>query len=293
MACNYHSIKITEDHCVICRTRLTADDDYGTVSRGLDKLVECSRKYGDTVLVKYLLAGPVVVKVHRECQRKFTNCKRKYEQFGRMTSSKNDDSALRQLKSKVLRSSTDKFEWQLHCFFCGQTAVTGEMNTKCADVCEVQTFKLRDKVLHFVLERNDSWAFAVQSRLLAVHDLVAAGAIYHKACHSKYFKLRSSDPGMKENCVRGRPVDSDKLQTFDSVCEWLESSEPNLLTLSDLVAKARELSDYEDNVYCEAWFKEKLQERYGSHLFFSEVCGRRNVLCFRKMAEHVIHKERN
>jgi hypothetical protein len=41
-------------------------------------------------------------------------------------------------------------------------------------------------------------------------------------------------------------------------------------------------------VYSVKSIKNKLEERYGEHMFFAEVRGRRNVLCFRDFVNHVL-----
>ena len=37
--------------------------------------------------------------------------------------------------------------------------------------------------------------------------------------------------------------------------------------------------------------KRKLQEKYGDHLFISEVCGRKNVVCFKDMATRLMNEK--
>lgn len=53
----------------------------------------------------------------------------------------------------------------------------------------------------------------------------------------------------------------------------------------------------ESEVYTLKRLKRKLQEHYGDFIFFAEVEGRSNVLCFKNMAKYIIndkwHSERN
>ena len=53
---------------------------------------------------------------------------------------------------------------------------------KVADVVPVWTVETRDPILAVCQERGDDWANAVQARILQVHDLHAADALYHRVC---------------------------------------------------------------------------------------------------------------
>ena len=52
----------------------------------------------------------------------------------------------------------------------------------------------------------------------------------------------------------------------------------------------KEMADSED-VYHRKYFKEKLQEKYGSSLFFAEVEGRLDVVMFRNACDTLINDE--
>lgn len=90
--------------------------------------------------------------------------------------------------------------------------------------------------------------------------------------------------------TRGRPVDAGKNEAFEKMCEWLETTDCDLLTLSDLIEKAKCLSGLQET-YCEDWIKSKLLQRYGTRIFFAEVNGRRNVVCWRNMASFIINEK--
>ena len=78
---------------------------------------------------------------------------------------------------------------------CGKFA---ELDTR-----NVTTLPMRDKLLECCSKRGDSWASEVQNRLI---DLVAAEAIYHSKCYSRFFCLITSTVG-----VLGRPQDEGML----------------------------------------------------------------------------------
>lgn len=95
----------------------------------------------------------------------------------------------------------------------------------------------------------------------------------------------------KVHSVPGRPVDSSKQQIFDKLCLWLETNDSDLLTLQDVVHMAQSLHVDSDEVYSEKWIKRKLIDRYGDHIQFNEIRGRRNVICWRDMATYILNQK--
>ena len=87
---------------------------------------------------------------------------------------------------------------------------------------------MREVILEKCKERSDSWANDVRATLLSCIDLVAAGAVYHFDCATKF---RNGRP--KESVIgSGRKEDDAKLIYFEHTCEWLESN-MNLIRLSE------------------------------------------------------------
>ena len=41
-------------------------------------------------------------------------------------------------------------------------------------------------------------------------------------------------------------------------------------------------------LYCKKTLKAKLIEKYGQHIYFSEIDGRNDVICFRNMANFIL-----
>ncbi len=77
------------------------------------------------------------------------------------------------------------------------------------------------------------------------------------------------------------------LYCFQMLCQWLESeADAELYTLTELHAKMVEFSGGLE-VYTLKRLKQKLYEHYEDFIFFAEVEGRGNVLCFRNMAKYV------
>lgn len=80
----------------------------------------------------------------------------------------------------VLRSSEEEFSLKINCFFCDRTAKLGRKRKH--DILEVKTIEIKETVLKICQEQADSWSDVVKARILHVHDLHAADAIYHQTC---------------------------------------------------------------------------------------------------------------
>ena len=81
----------------------------------------------------------------------------------------------------------------------------------------VTTIETKDTILKICSERNDEWSEAIRARLMNVHDLPAADAIYHQTCNVNFRpnrqlpQLYETDelPAAKERKV-GRPENEEK-----------------------------------------------------------------------------------
>lgn len=267
--------------CVICRVPFcnSADSDVSEVSRGLDRLIEYSEKLRDIELHSYLLTKPKVVRVHNSCRRNYTS-KRRFDQ----KSSKDNDAGNSAAQQKSLRSSTSAFDWKINCFLCGQLCVARDGNADVKKIRRVMTKELMSSVNEQCLAHGDAWGLEVQSRLMTCHCLIAEEAVYHKNCHRSFNRVV-----LYSNS--GRPVDGMKGETFEKLCDWLEVNDFELLTLQDVVNKARVVVPNNDSVYSDQWLKQKLIERYGDHIQFCEVRGRRNVICWKEMGSYIINQK--
>jgi len=72
------------------------------------------------------------------------------------------------------------------------------------------------------------------------------------------------------------------------LCEWLESeADAKLYILAELHNKMTEFSGG-SSFYTPKWLKQKFHEHYHDFIFFAEVEGNGNVVCFRNMASYCI-----
>ncbi|MES9882368.1 MAG: hypothetical protein ABW185_15965 [Sedimenticola sp.] len=113
--------------------------------------------------------------------------------------------------------------------------------------------------------------------------MVAAEARYHLRCYSAF--MYTSTPK-----YTGRPNDGDMNDWFDALCNWIENDcDVELYTLEELHASMDTLAG-DNEVYSQKRLKQKLEDHYGDHIVFSEICGRKNVVCFRNMAHLIINE---
>ena len=177
------------------------------------------------------------------------------------------------------------FDWKLDCFLCTKPASQDSRLRESQDTVVVRTLEIKETLLRECTGRSDSWTLEVLGRLNVCNDLVADEALYHKACRSKFFNLQAHVMGGKV----GRSEDPQRSLRFEQMCDWLDSAEDELFTLSELQEKMRNLSDDGEDVYSTKQIKRKLEDKYGDHIFFSEVCGKKNVICFRNIAASIIN----
>ena len=104
---------------------------------------------------------------------------------------------------------------------------------------------------------------------------VADETVYHKECLTRFMLNWPSFEA--QNKPKGRPVDENVLQLFEMLCIWLEvEADAELYTVTDT-----------DTVYSTKWLTTKLKEKYKDSLYFAEVNGRSDVVCFSNMVNYI------
>ena len=272
MTSEFNDSKFRETACVICRKGEdeSAERVIKLRSDGRITLTRFSNVHCDVELSQYLSNDPPVVGVHKSCQLRFTKA----------CDPKKQD--LDQTPVKFLRSEVNKFDYKLCCFLCCQP-VTERYR-------EVQTSVIHGTMLQTCDKRKDAWAFDVLGRLQTCGDLRAADARYHIQCHLNFTTGRGvpSAPNLKS---AGRPVVGAMMDIFNDVCQWMEDGDCELFTVGQLHDKMVELSNDRDNVYTVGYLKSLLLKRYGEHIWFASVPGRKDVICFRNMASRIVNDQ--
>ena len=131
---------------------------------------------------------------------------------------------------------------------------------------------MRDKIIELCEERNDKDSQEIQGRLESCFDLPAAEAVYHRESYQRFLKKNQ-----RKGKVR-RPSYPELADTFEKFCYWYENlANTELLSLTDVQDKLSEISPGID-IYSSKYLKKKLEGRYGDHIFFAEVNGRKNIV---------------
>ena len=139
-------------------------------------------------------------------------------------------------------------------------------------VSSVRTIEFKDSVLETCTKRNDTWASSVQAMILAIHDLPAADAIYHKSCSVNFRTMKEmpssyqADKNTVKRAKMGRPFEKEQTDAFLEVASFLQEIDDEQITINDLVNKATN------------YMKFKLQEHFGGSIIITEINGKPNVI---------------
>ena len=193
----------------------------------------------------------------------------------------------------VLRSSEEGFSFRTDCFFCGRTAKFGRKRKH--DVLQVKTLGIKETILKVCQERADSWSDAVKVRILHVHDLHAADAVYHQTCSVNFRTKKqmpiaqfAADDFFKKPRL-GRPPDDKRAKAFFEVASYLEDNDDEQITINDLIdLMNQKLADTDYEAYGYTHMKTKLKEHFGERIVQTEINGKPNVVTFRTTARVVL-----
>ena len=215
--------------CAICKTSVDTDTPSSILTaKGSSTINRVSTARSNSIYVK---PGDVV---QQECRRKYCNP----HQIAKDINQEEPTPSRSSIARPVLRSSEDGFSFKTDCFFCGRTAKVGKKRKY--DVLEVKTIGIKETILKICEERADSWSDVVKARILHVHDLHAADAIYHQTC-SVNFRTKKQMPIAQfaaEDIKKpklGRPQDDKRIKAFLKVASYLEDNDDEQITINDLV----------------------------------------------------------
>ena len=203
---SYIMAEILENGCVIwCIEFLEADEKTVVARKGLTTLIKFANIRNYSVLSLYLAYADIdnnPLLVHKE---RFTDPRK------RVTNEvvKNEKA--------ILRSSQTLFNWKSQCFLCAEIATVDECHPDRCDVHSVTTLTFRKKLILVCEYRNDELSSVVQIRLNECIDLVAAEAIYHKACYSRFTQNKKRSTTTLSG---GRPVNKALSEVFYELCEY-------------------------------------------------------------------------
>ncbi len=70
--------------------------------------------------------------------------------------------------------------------FCSKSVVVDLRHPERTKVGRVSTIPIRSRILECCQERRDEWAAEVENRILSCINLVAAEAVYHDFCRTRF-----------------------------------------------------------------------------------------------------------
>lgn len=273
--------------CVICKKQLEKDEFVNLGEKGSAGINKASEERGDTIIT---VAGQ---RVHKICRRDYClaqnilGSKRQATQPGEVQS----------IRRPLERKAESSFSFKTDCFYCG-TEIKFDEKKGATSAFKVTILEIKDTVLEICSKRgNDSWAEIVRGRLLHVHDLPAADAMYHQVC-SVNFRTEKQIPKMyakyQPECKRGkigRPKDEEKFEAFISAMNFLKENDDEQITLRDREKKMQEyLGDSEATAYSHTHLKAKIEEYFGDQIILTEINGKHNVVTFRSTAENILNE---
>ena len=242
--------------CIICNGQENADDKLRNPNSGLEKIAEYGKLFGRSGVLDYLKTiDQKNVKIHVSCQKRIGNEIRKKQRNGE----KDDEPTVKMQK----RSEVELFYYNIHCLFCGKTAVEDEI----ARHPDRQGFSFSypkyvdSKHLLEICGRPDrvncQLTHTVRGRLQAINDIVAEKSRYHRSCYRDF--CREDVPSDEAPAKRsGRPANEKQSINFAKLCKWLDL-EAELHTVAELRDKMVELAGGSEDVFCNnAYLKKQL-----------------------------------
>lgn len=156
------------------------------------------------------------------------------------------------------------------------------------------TVDFKNVVLESCDQRADSWAELVRARILSVHDLPAADAVYHQVCSvhlraKKHIpKIHACQPENKK-AKTGRPEDETKREAFLKVVQFLKENDDEQITVSNLTEKKSEFLGGE-GVCGRTHMKTKLREHLCEDVIITNINGKANVVTFLTTAHYILQE---
>ncbi len=272
-------------NCVICNKEIQKGNDIVKLKdKSSESVNTASEKRGSRIKT---CPGQIV---HKECRRCFC-------EPNRISSDKSKAQQSNEAYQNIsLRSEKERFEFKVHCLFCGLPAIK-DGKRKNSDVWPVKSLGFQETVRKQCVARNhDEWAQIVSGRLACVNDLRAADAVYHEKCSIK-FRFGQQMPGLAHEQTHttkkgktGRPEQEEKAAAFLRVATYFEDNDDEQLTVSDLVEKMEEyLQDTEYQAYSMVYMKKKILEHFSNRIIITELNGKPNVVTFFSTASSILH----
>lgn len=232
-------------------------------------------------------------KVHKECRRSYT---RRPELPNDLRPKDREPSTIRERRTRS--SSAGEFCYKTDCLFCGTpAAVRDKIKWPGLPHNVAYPFRTVDKesLLTTCSQRKDDWSETVQARILHVHDLHAADAVYHLMCSVNFRTNKQipqsyqTDTQQSKRIKVGRPEDDERTVTFLELAKYIEENDDEQITVNDLVdLMQQKLADCGSEAYTYTYMKKKLQDHFGEKIIFTDINGKQNVVTMRTTAKVIL-----
>lgn len=189
--------------CAICQKSLDNVKDVVILrEKGSEGINRASRERNDIIQT---VPGQKVNQTCRceYCHPSYINRAKKKERGSSISSRRSLD-----------RKTEQSFNFKTDCFFCGTNVDLEDQKRRQGDVFRVTTLETKHTVLQTCFERKEEWAEVVRTRILRVHDLPAADAIYHQACNVN-FRTKKQIPmqfASEQSDVKKEKLDAYKMK---------------------------------------------------------------------------------
>jgi len=277
------------EKCALCNQPLDTTPNVILGEKGCASINKASEERKDIV---YCVPGQLV---HQECRRQYC----KPEQIAKSLRVKETPAQADTVSDgkHVLRSTQKQFNFGTDCFFCGKPAFFDKKRKTSEDVSTVKTVETKDTILAICHKRGDVWANTVQARILSVHDLHAADAVYHRKCSINFRTMKcipmahEQEGNASKKAKMGRPPEKQQADAFLETARFLEENDDEQTTIYDLIEHMEKtLGDSELGAYSYRYMQQKLKEHFGDKIIQTEINGKKNVITFRNKAKTILHE---
>lgn len=280
------------ESCFICNGSSEAEDAEQYVvkiKRGLDALKSASVERNDGFIE--FLTSVESVSVHGKCSSKYMDERYIHAEAAQ---NKRDEQPLTSFSPtrKKLRTSLIPFDWKTKCFICGNVADGRKEKRKskgkyCQAIRNVYSTTLREIIFKKISECRDDCSRSIYDRIVAVSDLVAVGAKYHRKCHDF---VTYHYPKKTETVVAvGAPKKTEINDAMQKIYNHMEKNDDGLFTFVDLKSCLND-SDY---VPEDSTILTRLQKHFPDNVTATSKSGCSTIICFKDCEYDILLKSRD
>ena len=141
-------------------------------------------------------------------------------------------------------------------------------------------------ILRKANERGDSWASNIKLQI-QTGDLVAAEGRYHRRC-AQLFYMDRQHPSTEIRPPSGRPLDADKHEAFDQLCEYLVTKYECQCSSAEIIDIYKDYRGKFDR-YSPRWLTLKLKEHYCDGFIVTSLAGQTKIYSFPDAGHKILY----